>query len=167
MGKRQRWDDLVPEAGPYIERSDEGKALFVFLRAQRVTFDAIDRKFRAELGLSLALWEVLVVLSKAPDMRVRMVDLTRRMLVSKSNVTQLIDKLEGAGMVRRETSASDRRLVYASPTGAGIEALRRGSGIFNEAAREHFAQYMTASELRTVRSGLSKVVAATTSDSLD
>jgi len=167
MGKKARWVDLVPEAGPYIERTDAGNALFVCLRAHRVIFDAIDREFRAELGLSLALWEVLVILSKAPDMRLRMVDVTRRMLVSKSNVTQLIDKLERAGLVTRETSPSDRRLIYAAPTREGIEALRRGSGIFNEAAREHFAQYMTATELRTVRSGLSKVIAANASDSLE
>ena len=167
MGRQPRSVDVIPEVGPYIERTHAGDALFVFLRAHRVTFEAIDREFRVRLGLSLALWEVLVILSRAPDMRLRMVDITRRMLVSKSNVTQLIDKLERAGMVTREASVSDRRLIYAAPTPEGIDALRRGSGIFNAAAREHFAQYMTASELRTVRSGLSKVVAVNASESLE
>jgi DNA-binding MarR family transcriptional regulator len=46
--------------------------------------------------LSLALWEVLVVPATAHDMRLRMADITRRMLVSKRKVTQLIDKLERA-----------------------------------------------------------------------
>jgi DNA-binding MarR family transcriptional regulator len=167
MGKKTRGLDVIPEAGPFLERTEAGDALFVFLRAHRIIFDAVDRDFRAELGLSFALWEVLVILSRAPDMRLRMVDVTRRMLVSKSNVTQLIDKLERAGMATREPSASDRRLIYATPTPEGIEAVRRGGDIFNEAAREHFAQYMTANELRTVGSGLSKVIAANVSDSLE
>ena len=129
--------------------------------------DAVDRRFRAELGFPLALWEVLVILSKAPATRLRMVDLSRRMLVSKSNVTQLVDKLEQAGLIEREASASDRRLVYATLTPAGTGAVRRGSGIFNDAAHEHFARHMTGNELRTVLSGLTKVMAANASDCLE
>ena len=156
---------MVPETGPFLERSEAHDALYVFVFAHRVIFDAVDRHFR-EIGLSLALWEVLVLLSKAPDMRLRMVDVTRRMLVSKSNVTQLIDKLERAGMVTRELSASDRRLVYATLTPDGVEAVKRGGDIFNAAAREHFARHMTANELSTVGSALSKVIAANASDRL-
>jgi DNA-binding MarR family transcriptional regulator len=151
---------VIPEVGPLLERTDAGDALFVLLRAHRVVFDAIDRAFRDGQGLSLALWEVLVVLGTAPDMRLRMADITRRMLVSKSNVTQLIDKLERAGMVTREPCASDRRLIYAALTPKGIEAVKRGGDIYNAFAREHFAPHMTATEVQKVTSGLSKVIAA-------
>lgn len=127
----------------------------------------IDREFRDGQALSLALWEVLVILSTAPEMRLRMTDVTKRMLVSKSNVTQLIDKLERSGMVTREPSASDRRQIYATLTAKAIEAVRRGGDIFNAAAQEHFAQHMTATEVQKVTSGLSKVIAAHSPDGFE
>jgi DNA-binding MarR family transcriptional regulator len=153
---------VIPDVGPFLERTDAGDALFLFLRAHRVVFDGIDREFRDGQGLSLALWEVLVILSLTPEMRLRMADVTGRMLVSKSNVTQLIDKLERAGMVTRESSASDRRVVYARLTPKGTEAVRRGGDIFNSAAREHLARYMNAGELEKLTSGLSKVISGAT-----
>lgn len=101
-----------------------------------------------------------MILSTAPQMRRPMVDVTRRMLVSKSNVTQLVDKLEQSGMVTREPSASDRRQVFAALTPKGIEAVKRGGEIFNAAAQEHLAQHMTATEVQKVVSGLAKVISA-------
>lgn len=151
---------VIPEAGPLLERTDAGDALFLFLRAHRVLFDRIDREFRDGEGLSLALWEVLVILSTAPEMRLRMADVTGRMLVSKSNVTQLIDKLVEAGLVTREPCASDRRTIYAALTPKGIEAVTRGGDIFNAAAREHVAQHLTATEVQKLSSGLAKVISA-------
>jgi DNA-binding MarR family transcriptional regulator len=148
----------IPEPGAFLERTDAGDALFLFLRAHRVLFDGIDREFRDRQGLSLALWEVLVILSKAPELRLRMVDITRQLLVSKSNVTQLIDKLEQAGMVTRELSATDRRLIYATLTPAGIEAVQRGGDTFNHAAQAHFANRITPTELQKLTSGLAKVI---------
>lgn len=158
---------VIPEAGAFLERTDAGDALFLFLRAHRVLFDQVDREFRGKQGLSLALWEVLVILSMAPEMRLRMVDITRHMLVSKSNVTHLIDQLVRVGMVRREASASDRRLVYAIMTDVGIEAVSQGGDVFNETARTHFAEHMTATEVQKLASGLSKVISAHRPDGWD
>jgi DNA-binding MarR family transcriptional regulator len=158
---------VVPQAGPFLETTEAGEALFLFLRAHRVLFDGVDRAFRKRAGLSLALWEVLVVLSKAPELRLRMADITRRMLVSKSNVTQLIDRLVEAGMVTRLPSPSDRRLVYAALTDHGIESVKRGGDVFNDAAREHLGRFLTATDARKVGSTLAKVISAHAPEGLD
>jgi DNA-binding MarR family transcriptional regulator len=149
-----------------MELTEESTALGLLLRAHRVLLDEVERRLRDEVGLSFPLWEVLVVLAQAPDDRLRMVDVTRRMCVSKSNVTQLIDKLEHQGLVARELSPTDRRLVYAMLTERGRKAAQQGAEIFNAAAKEHFARFLTRSEIEKVASGLTKVIAALEPDSI-
>jgi DNA-binding MarR family transcriptional regulator len=146
--------------------TEAGAALGLFLRSHRVLFDEVDRELRDQMGLSFALWEVLAVLAQAPGDRLRMVDVTRRMCVSKSNVTQLIDRLEESGLVARESSKADRRLTYAALTKRGARAARRGVEIFNAAAKEHFARYMDEEEIKNVASGLMKVLRGLEPDSL-
>jgi DNA-binding MarR family transcriptional regulator len=89
-----------------------------------------------------------------------MVDIQRRMLVSKSNVTQLIDKLEAEGLVEREASPTDRRLVYAVLTERGPEAVAGGLEIFNAVANEFFTKSLDKGEIERITSGLDKVIAA-------
>ena len=139
---------------------DAGAALGLLLRAHRVLFDAVDGELRDRVGLSFALWEVLLLLAAAPDQRLRMVDITKQMCVSKSNVTQLVDRLEAAGLVAREFSSSDRRLTYARPTPRGAEASRLGWEVFNAAAQAHFSKHVSKAEIKNLVSGLTKVLAA-------
>ena len=140
--------------------TETGEALAALLLSQRVMFDAVDRRLRDELGLSFPLFETLFVLSVAPERRLRMVDIQRRMLVSKSNVTQLIDKLEAEGLVEREASPTDRRLVYAILTERGPEAVARGLELFNAVANEFFTKSLNKGEIEKITSGLDKVIAA-------
>jgi DNA-binding MarR family transcriptional regulator len=140
--------------------TDSGEALAALLLSQRVMFDAVDRRLRAELGLSFPLFEALFVLSVAPEGRLRMVDIQRRMLVSKSNVTQLIDKLEAEGLVEREASPTDRRLVYAILTERGPQVVARGLELFNAVAAEQFSNRLSKGEIEKITSGLAKVIAA-------
>jgi DNA-binding MarR family transcriptional regulator len=156
----------IPNPGPYLIPTPAGEALFLLLRAHRLLFDAIDREFRDGGAFSLALWEVLVVLSLSQG-RTRMSDITTGMLVSKSNVTKLVDKLEEAGAVTRERSTSDRRGVYARLTPVGVEVVRRGGDIFNRAAREHLAEPLSSDEIEKVVSGLTKVILANQSPSAE
>lgn len=157
--------DVIPPEGPLLRRTEPGDVLFLLLRAHRVTSDAIDAKLRKVGGLSLPLWEVLVVLSHAPQLRLRMVDITRRMLVSKSNATKLVNRLVQAGLVKRDESASDRRVVYALLTPKGVEAVQRGGDLFNEGARELLGEQLTKTEFKAMNTGLSKIIAAATQDS--
>ena len=135
-----------------------GLTLASLLRAHRLLLDEVDEALRREAGLSFPLWEVLATLSLAPEERLRMVDLTRAMCVSKSNVTQLVDKLEEQKLVSRETSTADRRLVYAALTGRGREAVDRGTDIFNETAEGKFAAFIARTESDKMAAGLSRVI---------
>jgi DNA-binding MarR family transcriptional regulator len=147
--------------------TEESAALGLLLRAHRVLLDEVERRLRDEVGLSIPLWEVLVVLARAEGHRLRMVDVTRRMCVSKSNVTQLIDKLEQQALVTRETSLTDRRLVYAMLSDRGQQATERGTEVFNDAAKEYFARFITKEEIEKISSGLSKVISELEPESIE
>ena len=71
--------------------------------------------------------------SRANDRRMRRVDLADQVFLSASGVTRLLDGLERQGFVERAACASDRRVVYAVLSDAGLERLRT-------AAESHFAQ---------------------------
>jgi len=91
-----------------------------------------------------------------------MVDITRQLCVSKSGVTQLVDRLERAGLVARAFSSSDRRLTYATLTEQGTEALRRSGPMWAPIVERHFARHLSAADLSCVREALAKVVAGNT-----
>jgi DNA-binding MarR family transcriptional regulator len=141
-----------------VESQDRSMAAVVaLLQVDRIISDGIDKRLRAKAGLSLAQYEVLRRISEAPDGRLRMVDISDSLCVSKSGVTQLVDRLEEARMVERQFQPSDRRLTYAKITAAGRETIRRLSPEILEAVREHFARHLTEEEMRCVHQALAKV----------
>ena len=92
---------------------------------------AATRKLSAELsadhGLTLSDYEVLLRLARAPERRMRRVDLAEQVLLTASGVTRLLDGLEQSGYVERAACSSDRRVVYAVLTEGGLEKLRAAS----------------------------------------
>jgi DNA-binding MarR family transcriptional regulator len=127
------------------------------LHADRIISDSIDRGLRARAGLSLAQYQVLLRLSLAAEGRLRMVDISDGLCVSKSGVTQLVDRLEDAGMVERQFQRSDRRLTYAKITGAGSEVLERSAPEVERAVREHLSRHLSEAEMRCLHRALMKV----------
>jgi DNA-binding MarR family transcriptional regulator len=133
-------------------------ALQAVLDTHRVIAEAMEKTLRSQAGLSLAQYEVLYRLSEAPDSRLRMVDITRQLCVSKSGVTQLVDRLEQAGLVAREPCASDRRLTFARLTAQGTEALRRAGPACTPVVEGQFARHLSEQDLACVREALTKVL---------
>jgi DNA-binding MarR family transcriptional regulator len=91
-----------------------------------------------------------------------MIDLSGRLCVSKSGITQLVDRLQEAGLVEREASTSDRRLTYAKITSQGRKALRHAQPVIGSAVEEHFARHLSGDEMRSLHESLLKVLMANT-----
>src|SRR5207245_10438084 len=91
----------------------------------------------AEVGLSIAKLAALRQLRLAGD-SLPLGQLADRLACVKSNVTQLVDRLEGDGLVSRAGDPSDRRSRLAVLTDAGRAAFARGSTIQQNAERELF-----------------------------
>jgi MarR family transcriptional regulator, 2-MHQ and catechol-resistance regulon repressor len=82
-----------------------------------------ERRLEAECGLSLQWFEVLLRLARSPEQRLRMSALAAQTTLSTSGLTRAVDRLEAAGLVRRETCPSDRRGYFAALTDAGAERI--------------------------------------------
>lgn len=105
-------------------------AIDAFVRLVRANA-AVTRQLSAQLsadhGLNLSAYEALLRLARAPDSRMRRVDLANGLLLTAGGVTRLLDGLEREGFVAREECSSDRRVSYAVLTDAGRAKLRKAS----------------------------------------
>jgi len=102
----------------------------------------------------------LLELSGAPDGRLRMHELARAVVLSRSGLTRLVDRLEGAGLLRREPDPADRRGSYAAITEAGRATLRRMWPVYAAGIAEHFGRHLTDEETRVIASALRRVADA-------
>lgn len=90
---------------------------------------AVEERIEASLsplGLSLAKLNVLGILVGSND-PLTLGELAQRLACVRSNVTQLVDRLESDGLVRRESDPSDRRSIRAVVTDSGRDRERAGS----------------------------------------
>jgi MarR family transcriptional regulator, 2-MHQ and catechol-resistance regulon repressor len=79
----------------------------------------------AEHGLTLNEYEVLLLLSRAPQRSMRRVDLAHEVRLSPSGITRLLDRLQAAGLVGKRHCETDARVSYAQLTAAGMAKLER------------------------------------------
>jgi DNA-binding MarR family transcriptional regulator len=118
-----------------------------FLRAHARVTRSLETELIADQRLSLAAYDVLVQLAETPDHRMRMTELADAVLLSRSGVTRLVDRLERAGLVGRQRADRDGRGVVAVLTQLGQERLRAAAGTHLDGVVRHFAAALEPDEL--------------------
>lgn len=118
-----------------------------FLRAHATIIQALEAELVADQQLSLAAYDVLVQLAEAPERRLRMTELADAVLLSRSGVTRLVDRLEKVGLVSRCPVASDGRGVAAQLTEAGLNRLRVAARTHLPGVVRHFAARLDDDDL--------------------
>ncbi|MFN8571299.1 MAG: MarR family transcriptional regulator [Gemmatimonadaceae bacterium] len=106
--------------------------MFTVISAARAIEDRVEGAL-SELGLSLSKHTVLTKLVEAGE-PLTLSEIAARLACVRSNVTQLIDRLEADGLVRRVEHASDRRSIRAELTDEGKERQAKGSAVLAEIA---------------------------------
>ena len=104
------------------------RAWVAFLQAHAVVTRRLEAELQAERGLSLADYDALVQLAVADGRRLRMSELAERVLLSRSGVSRLVDRLEGDGLVARRACPTRRWRSRSPSTSASIRPSRRRSG---------------------------------------
>ena len=97
-------------------------------------------------ALSLEAYDVLLILSYAPNSRLRMGELFERVTLSRSGLTRLVDRLEREGWVKREVCPNDRRSFEAILTEAGEAERARSWPLYARAIAEEFGRYFSVDE---------------------
>ncbi|MFE2756113.1 MarR family winged helix-turn-helix transcriptional regulator [Actinosynnema sp. NPDC059335] len=138
----------MPDTGPArLPTRTELAVWRSFLRAHARLTRILEAELIAEQRLSLAAYDVLVQLAESPQHRLRMTELADAVLLSRSGVTRLVDRLERAGLVLRERADGDGRGVVAVLTAQGLDRLRVASGTHLTGVARHFAETFTHAEL--------------------
>jgi DNA-binding MarR family transcriptional regulator len=138
--------------------SAEELAVWRSLQRAQVT---IMRRIEAELierhDLPLGSFDVLQQLALAPLRQLRMNDLANRVLLSRSGLTRLVDRLEREGLVKRRACPSDARGLFAVLTDAGHDRLMGATPTYHRCIRECFLDRLAPGELRQVAATAAKL----------
>jgi DNA-binding MarR family transcriptional regulator len=129
-----------------------------FLRAHATVTRRLEAELVAEHELPLASYDVLVQLSEAPQRRLRMTELADRVLLSRSGLTRLADRLERDGFIAREACPSDARGTLAALTDAGLAKLESAWPTHRRGVAEHVTGRLTADEVAQLGRLLGKLV---------
>jgi DNA-binding MarR family transcriptional regulator len=120
----------------------------------------LEREMRDGAGLTLSQYDVLLRLGEVPGGRMKMSDLAGAVLYSTGGLTRLIERMCQAGLVRREPSEADRRVIYAVLTGEGRDRLRQASALHMAGVRRHFGSVLADDEAGTVAAFLGRLHAS-------
>jgi DNA-binding MarR family transcriptional regulator len=101
-------------------------------------------------GLTLGDYQVLVYLSEADDHQMRMCDLAVRLQLSPSGLTRRLDGLVRAGLVERQPSATDRRVMLAVLTDTGWSHLERVAPFHVESVRRHVLDHLDQRDIKAM-----------------
>lgn len=101
----------------------------------------------SEEDLPLASYDVLVQLAEAPERRLRMTELAGAVLLSRSGLTRLVDRLTRDGLVTRQACEDDARGTFAALTDQGLARLRKASRVHLRGVEEHMTGRLDTQEL--------------------
>lgn len=130
----------------------------LFITAQARILDQIDRELQAAGCVPLHWYDVLIELQETPDKRLRMSELARKVVLSKSGLTRLVDKLETAGLLLRQSSDEDGRGAYAVLTAAGYDALRTAWPVYARGIQRYFAESLSPDEAAVFQAALARML---------
>jgi len=128
-----------------------------FVLSYNQLMSVLERELQAEAGITLSQYDVLLRLAQAPGGQLTMSELAGAVLYSTGGLTRLFERMRRAGLVRREPSEADRRVIYAALTDAGMERLRAASAVHLDGVRRHFGAVLADGEAGAVAAFLGRL----------
>jgi len=121
-----------------------------FLRTHSSVLRQLERDLVGATGMPLSWYDVLLQLAEAPERRLRMADLADKVLLSRSGLTRLVDRLQAEGLVTREPFPGDARGLYTVLTPSGLDRLRHAAPTHLSGVQAYWLSKFTDDELRAL-----------------
>jgi DNA-binding MarR family transcriptional regulator len=146
-------DDAVPATGASVPRGDDWRlaAWRSFLRTHTHLLRRLEQGLQAQGKIAIGTYDVLVQLAEAPEHRLRMSELAEAVLLSRSGLTRLVDRLQNEGLVQRQPDPDDARGMFTVLTEQGRGALRDAAGVHLAQVSELVLDRLTDAELRELQ----------------
>ncbi|MER6566851.1 MarR family transcriptional regulator [Streptomyces sp. NPDC001093] len=130
---------------------DAQHSVRVFSSAARWLTEQVGQEIRRETGMWQIHYEMLSWLAEAPEGQLGLTKLARRMGISTSRLSHLVDRTREHGWVVRVPDPVSRRIVLARLTGAGRDALRAAAPLQLACVRSHFLDRLTPAQVEQLR----------------
>jgi DNA-binding MarR family transcriptional regulator len=147
----------APASRPLTARDPRLAPWRAFLLAHARVSRRLDEELRAEHDVSFAEYDALLTIAQAPGRRIRMGLLADEVLLSKSGVTRLVDRLVNDGLVERSTCSTDARGAEAVLTERGLVRLRAASRTHLRGISEHFLSVVDTDDLASLERAMAAV----------
>ncbi|MFM2315357.1 MAG: hypothetical protein RLZZ04_4635 [Cyanobacteriota bacterium] len=132
----------------------------LFITANAKLLDRIGEKF-SQAGLpSMDWYDVLLTLKESPDNRLRLSELAQKVLLSRSNLTHLVDRLEKAELLYRKRCPQDRRGTYAVLTETGLEMQQKMWSVYADGIAEYFSCHLDDEEIEVMQRVFKRILEA-------
>jgi len=125
---------------------DTWESLF---RAQHELFHAMAADFE-NTPISQSEYDVLLTVTRAPEMTARLRDVTTKMLISQPSVSRLVDRMVARGLITKCSDPDDGRGSLITATVAGARSFREVATVHARSIAEHMSA-LDADELRTLK----------------
>jgi DNA-binding MarR family transcriptional regulator len=129
---------------------EEQSSWRAWISASRLLNQKLSEDLEEKHGLTLSDYEILAWLSEAPEQRMRMSELAKYSLVSRSRLTHQIARLEDAGLVSRRACTNDGRGLFASLTKRGLNKLVKAAPDHVTSVRAHLVDVLGPKEFASV-----------------
>jgi DNA-binding MarR family transcriptional regulator len=152
--------DHVPDQAPRLPLSTADWRLAAwrsFLRAHTHLLRRLGQDLQTHHKIGLASYDVLVQLAEAPGNRLRMSELASAVLLSRSGLTRLVDRLQREGLVERQPDPGDARGLFTVLTIEGRNALRDAAVVHLAGVSALVLDRLTDSELRQLQGLMNKL----------
>ena len=148
--------NLPPEPDPFTPQ--EFAAWRGLLRLRETVTREVDERLRAEHGLSLDDYGILITLVSQPDQRQRMSALGEQRLLTPSGITRAVARLEERRLLHREQDPADGRAFFATLTAEGVQQLRAAQRTHHAIVRELYLSRLDTREIAQLGALFEKVV---------
>ena len=131
----------------------------MFLTTYAVVVDLIEQELAQARLPPLGWYDVLLALSIAPEQRLRMHELAKAVVLDRSNLTRLVDRMEAAGLVCRKSCPTDRRGAFATITEEGKAMRQKMWPVYQQAIAKYFSRHLNDTEVKVFTRGLERMQA--------
>jgi DNA-binding MarR family transcriptional regulator len=117
----------------------------------------LDDELRDRADVDLQTYDTLLHTYEAGESGIRMTDLAEKVVVSKSGLTALVDRLEERSLLQRIPDPEDRRATRITLTDRGLETFRKAAKVHVAGIQKHFTNRLTDAEATVIAEVLERI----------
>lgn len=138
--------------------SDEMRAWRSYITTSVDLMKALEHDV-APYGITMGDYQLLAMISEAPDRRLRLCDLADALRLSRGGLTRRMDGVLRNGLVARVQDQSDKRVAFAELTTKGWNLLKKVAPIHLQSVRDLMIDHLSRAEIKAIGNAFGKISA--------